>query len=77
MTGGTICLHSKRYGLDLDDPVERRRLVLSMAPADWAAEWVRPVTPNFKMVGPILATPGKPLPPDLEVPAHAQHIVAL
>lgn len=41
--------------------------MLTMAPVDWAAEWLRPVTPNFKMVGPILSQPGRPLPADLEV----------
>ena len=47
--------------------MERRRLVLTIAPVDWAAEWLRPISPNFKMVGPILSEPGKPLPADLEV----------
>lgn len=41
--------------------------MLSIAPADWAVEWLRPMSPNFKMVGPILSEPGKPLPDDLEV----------
>jgi hypothetical protein len=58
---------SKRYGFDATSETERRRLVLSMAPVDWAAEWLRPVPPNFKMVGPVLAEPGKPLPADIEV----------
>ena len=59
-------------------PAERKRLVLTIAPVDWAAEWLRPISPNFKMVGPILSEPGKPLPAELEVsclPAlnHQQH----
>jgi glucuronosyltransferase len=41
--------------------------VLTMAPADWAGEWLRPLPPNFKMVGPLLAEPGKPLPALTEV----------
>ena len=40
---------------------------MSIAPVDWAAEWLRPMPPNFKFVGPILSEPGKPLPADLEV----------
>lgn len=60
---------SKSYDFNPELPEERRRLVLTMAPVDWAAEWLRPVNPNFKMVGPILAGPGKPLPAHLEVSA--------
>ncbi len=51
----------------MNAPEERRRLVLTIAPVDWAAEWLRPISPNFKMVGPILSEPGKPLPAELEV----------
>lgn len=58
---------SKRYNFNADAPQELRRMVLTIAPLDWAAEWVRPVLPNFKMVGPILPEPGKPLPDDIEV----------
>ncbi|CAK0786592.1 hypothetical protein CVIRNUC_009806 [Coccomyxa viridis] len=47
-------------------PQERRRMVMTLLPTDWAAEWVRPTTPDFKMVGPVLTGPGKPLPADLE-----------
>ena len=42
-------------------------MVMTLLPPDWAAEWVRPTTPDFKMVGPVLTEPGKPLPTDLEV----------
>ena len=42
---------------------------MTIAPVDWAAEWLRPVTPNFKLVGSVLAGPGKPLPAHLEVSA--------
>ena len=41
--------------------------MLSIVPQDWAVEWLRPVPPDYKMVGPILPEPGKPLPADLEV----------
>ena len=58
---------SKRLDFNMNAPVERRRLVLTIAPVDWAAEWLRPISPNFKMVGPILSEPGKPLPAELEV----------
>ena len=40
---------------------------MTIAPVDWAAEWLRPVAPDYKMVGPILSGPGKPLPAHLEV----------
>ena len=42
-------------------------MVMTLLPTDWAAEWERPTTPDFKMVGPVLTGPGKPLPADLEV----------
>lgn len=41
--------------------------MLTISPTHWAAEWLRAVTPNYKLVGPVLAGPGKPLPADLEV----------
>ena len=58
---------SKRYNFDPTLPGERRRLVLTISPVHWAAEWLRPVSPNFKLVGPILAGPGNPLPEHIEV----------
>jgi hypothetical protein len=58
-------LHSD-YGFDPMAPEERRRIALTLTPLDFAVEWLRPVTPDFKMVGPVLARPGKPLPADLE-----------
>ena len=60
-------LCSAKYGFDPELPEERRRQVLTIVPVDWAAEWLRPVTPNFKHVGPVLAGPGKPLSAHLEV----------
>ena len=30
-------------------------------------EWLRPVPPDYKMVGPVLAEPGKLLPAELDV----------
>ena len=41
--------------------------MLPLIPSDWAAEWLRPLLPNMKMIGPVLPEPGKPLPSDLEV----------
>lgn len=58
---------SKKFGFDANLPENRRRLVMMIAPVDWAAEWLRPVTPNLKLVGPILSEPGKALPAELEV----------
>ena len=60
-------LCSKDYGHDPMAPEERRRTVLSIIPQHWAVEWLRPVPPDCKMVGPILPEPGQPLPADLEV----------
>ena len=44
--------------------------MMHIVPADWAAEWLRPVSPNMKLVGPVLAGPGKPLPAQFEVCSH-------
>lgn len=41
--------------------------MLTIAPAHWAVEWLRPVTPNFKMVGPLLPRPAQPLPQEFDV----------
>ena len=41
-------------------------MVLSISPVDWAAEWLRPVSPSYKYVGPVLAEPGKALPAALQ-----------
>ena len=60
-------LCSKEYGSNPDAARERRRMVLSLSPVDWAAEWLRPVSPSYKYVGPVLAQPGTALPADLEV----------
>ena len=35
--------------------------------ADFAVEWLRPMTPNAKLVGPILPQAAQPLPQELEV----------
>ena len=35
--------------------------------ADFAMEWLRPMPPNAKLVGPLLPEPPKPLPSDIEV----------
>ena len=36
---------------------------------DWAMEWPRPLPPNVQLVGALLPTPAKPLPPSFEVRA--------
>jgi hypothetical protein len=41
---------SKTYGIDINAQEERQRLVMTLVPTDWAAEWLRPITPDFKMV---------------------------
>ena len=61
---------SKRHDFDASAPEERKRLVMHIVPDDWAAEWLRPVSPNMKLVGPVLAGPGKPLPAQFEVCSH-------
>lgn len=58
---------SRRYGLDTESPEERARLVLTISSADFAVEWVRPLPPNYKMVGPLLPQPPQPLPEELAV----------
>ncbi len=60
-------LCSKKYEFDPELPEERKRMVMTIVPVDWAAEWLCPVRPDYKLVGPILAGPGNPLPADLEV----------
>ena len=53
--------------MDPDDSRERQRLVMTLCIADFAIEWLRPMPPNFKLVGPVLPEPARPLPADLEV----------
>lgn len=60
-------MRSQKYGVDLDEPRERRRLVLTLCNADFAIEWLRSMPPNFKMIGPVLPEPASPLPPNIEV----------
>lgn len=62
-------LCSAQHGLDVDTPRERRRVALHIVNADFALEWTRPITPNLKLVGPILPEPPAPLPAELEVQA--------
>ena len=62
-----LVLCSKKYNFNPYAAEEGKRMVLSMSPIDWAAEWLRPVSPSYKYVGPVLAGPGKALPADLEV----------
>ena len=59
---------SKRHGFNtIQDLKEQHRQVLTLIPSDWAAEWLRPLLPNMKMIGPVLPEPGKPLPSGLQV----------
>ena len=46
-------------------------MLMTLAPADWAAEWIRPTMPSFKMIGPLLPEPGKALDAELEVSSRA------
>ena len=39
---------------------------------DWAMEWPRPLPPNVQLVGALLPTPAKSLPPSFEVRAAPQ-----
>ena len=62
---------SKRHDFDTAHLAEeRQRMLMTLAPADWAAEWIRPIMPNFKMIGPLLPEPGKALDYELEVCSH-------
>ena len=64
-------LRSSKYNFDPELPKERKRRVMTIVPVHWAAEWLRPVTPDYKLVGPVLSEPGKPLPAYLEVRCRA------
>lgn len=63
---GGHCECSRKYGIDLDKPRERRRIAMTLCIADFAIEWLRSLPPNFK-VGPVLPEPASPLPAHLEV----------
>ncbi|BDA49333.1 UDP-glucuronosyltransferase 2A1 [Coccomyxa sp. Obi] len=56
----------KRFGVDPDALRERRRMVMTLNIGDPAIEWLRPLPPDLKMIGPILPEPARPLPADLE-----------
>ena len=53
--------------MDPDAQRERRRMVMTLNIGDPAIEWLRPLPPDLKMIGPILPEPARPLPADLEV----------
>ena len=65
---------SREHGLNLADPSERRRQVLTLFSADPALEWLRPLPPSAKMVGPVLPKPAQPLPQDLQVSSCGLHV---
>lgn len=69
----TLAAASKQYGFEANAPEERRRLVLTLVPVHWSAEWLRPVNPDYILIGPVLAGPGKPLPAEMEVPLPSEH----
>ena len=48
--------------------------MLTMVPAHWSVEWVRPVTPNFRLFGPLLPRPGRPLPDERDVNTEARFL---
>ncbi|CAL5228007.1 g11062 [Coccomyxa viridis] len=56
----------KKHGVNLAAPQEARRLIMHIFSADFALEWVRPLPPNVKFVGPILPQPAQALPDKLE-----------
>ncbi|BDA49332.1 UDP-glucuronosyltransferase 2A1 [Coccomyxa sp. Obi] len=56
----------RRHGVDPDARVERERCALTICAADFAVEWLRPLPPSLKFVGPLLPEPARPLPTDLE-----------
>ena len=53
--------------MDIDSQKERERCALTIVAADFALEWLRPLPPSLKFVGPLLPEPARPLPADLEV----------
>lgn len=57
--------------MDPDSQRERERCALTIIGADPAIEWLRPLPPAAKLVGPVLPEPARPLPTDLEV-SHSQ-----
>lgn len=67
---------SNRHGVNLAAPQEMRRLIMHVVSADFAMEWVRPMPPNVKLVGPVLPEPPKALPADTEV-RHTKSLEAL
>ena len=69
-------LCSNRHGVNLAAPQEIRRLLMHVISADFAMEWVRPMPPNVKLVGPLLPEPPKPLPTDIVV-SHTHSLEAL
>ncbi len=68
-----IC--SNAHGVDPGAPDEARRGILYIFSADFALEWVRPLPPNVKYVGPLLPQPALPLSTELEVSLSSVRIV--
>ncbi|EIE24908.1 UDP-Glycosyltransferase/glycogen phosphorylase [Coccomyxa subellipsoidea C-169] len=55
-----------KHGTDLASPEARRLEMLHIVNSHMAYEQPRPLPPNVKLVGPIMAKPAAPLPPDLQ-----------
>jgi UDP:flavonoid glycosyltransferase YjiC (YdhE family) len=65
------------HGLD-EHAASNSRAAVVVTQMSWMTEIPRPTAPGIKLVGPILAAPGAPLPSDIEVfMADAEHGVVL
>eukprot|EP00040_Diaphanoeca_grandis_P017969 m.94498 g.94498 ORF g.94498 m.94498 type:complete len:511 (+) comp26725_c0_seq1:90-1622(+) len=63
---GSNALRAKLGGIAATSTESLAKVGLLIAQDSWALEFPRPVPPSLKMVGPILSSPAKPLPADLE-----------
>lgn len=64
-----MLLTRRKHGIDLTSERARRLETLHLLNTDIALEQPRPLPPNVKLVGPIMAQPAKSLPLDLQVRA--------
>ena len=62
--------------MDVESRRERERCALSLCAAGFAVEWLRPLPPGLKVVGPLLPEPAQPLPADLEVDCQSEILEA-
>eukprot|EP00884_Botryococcus_braunii_P021538 jgi/Botrbrau1/8068/Bobra.13_2s0034.1 len=56
----------REYGVDLRRPGGAGRDSVVLLNSDFAVEWLQPLPPHVKLVGPVMVEDPKPLPPDLE-----------